>query len=352
MDQPALPQSMRAVLLTRHGGPEVLDVREVPVPRPGSDEVLVRVAAAALNNTDVWTREGAYGRPGPPSGWRGPIAFPRIQGGDVAGTVVAAGPGPGEALVGARVLVDPAHYDSGGADALPVDILGSERDGGYAEYVVVGAASTHRVDGSPLSDPELASLPIAYGTALGMVERGEVREGQTVLVTGASGGVGLAAVQLASARGARVVAVSSAGKIDPVREAGADHVVDRTAGRVIEDVRAAAPGGLDVVVDVVAGDNLVPGLELLRDGGRWVVAGALDGHTVPLDVRRLYLRNLRLVGSTMHTPAHFEQLAEIARRGEVRPVVAGTYPLQEAAQAQQDLAERRHVGKLVLLPSG
>ncbi len=105
------------------------------------------------------------------------------------------------------------------------------------------------------------------------------------------------------------------------------------------------------MVDVVAGTTLGEGLDLLRTGGRWVVAGALGGHEVSLDVRVLYLRNLSLVGSTMHTPAHFQQLADLARDGAVRPVVARTYPLAEAARAQTDLAGRRHVGKLVLVPA-
>ncbi len=341
---------MLAVTMTGHGGPEVLRIGEVATPAPGPGEVLVEVGAAALNNTDVWTREGAYGLPGPPAGWRGPIDFPRIPGGDVAGTVVEVGAGVDTGLLGTRVLVDPAVYDSARPDALPVDILGSERDGGYAEQVVVPATRVHDVSGSPLTDAELASFPIAYGTALGMVERSGVGEGAVVLVTGASGGVGLAAVQLLASRGARVVATSSGAKAEAVRAAGADAVVDRSAGEVGEAIRAAAPGGLDAAIDVVAGPGLATGLDLLRDGGRWVVAGALAGHAVDLDVRRLYLRNLVLVGSTMHTPAHFHLLADLARRGVVRPVVAATYPLVEAARAQADLVERRHVGKLVLTP--
>jgi NADPH:quinone reductase-like Zn-dependent oxidoreductase len=342
---------MRAVRLVRHGGPEALELHEVAVPEPGPGDVLVRVAAAALNNTDVWTREGAYGRPGPPAGWCGPIDFPRIQGGDVAGRVVATGSREEEALVGARVVVDPANYADEDPGALPVDILGSERDGGYAEYVVVPASRVHRMDDSPLSDAELASLPIAYGTALGMAERGGVAAGHTVLVTGASGGVGLAAVQIAASRGARVVAVSSSGKLDAVRAAGADAVVDRREGRVLADVRDAAPQGVDVALDVVAGPTLARAHELLRAGGRWVVAGALDGHEVVLDVRALYLHNLVLLGSTMHTRTHFALLADLARSGSLRPVVARSFPLEEAARAQVELAERRHVGKLVLIPS-
>ena len=347
------PATMRAAVTVRHGGLDAIELREVPTPRPGSGEVLVRVAAAGCNNTDLWTREGSYGVAGDPealAGWLGTVDFPRIQGGDLAGTVVLAGPEVDEAMVGARVLVDPALYDGPGADALVADILGSERDGGFAEYAVVPADRAHRVDDSPLSDAELAALPIGYGTALGMLERGALAEGHTVLVTGASGSVGLAAVQLARARGARVVAVCSTGKQDAVRRAGADTTVDRGRGQVLHDAAAAAPAGYDVVVDVVAGSLVGPGLDLLRTGGRWVVSGALDGWAVDLDVRRLYLSNLVLLGSTMHTPRIFDLLVGIARRGEVRPVVAATYGLDQVADAQAELATRRSVGKLVVVP--
>lgn len=328
-------------------------MREVPVPRPGPDEVLVRVRAAGCNNTDLWTREGTYGlagESGQRAGWRGPVDFPRIQGGDVAGVVVACGDEGTTDVVGSRVLVDPAHYEDDGPDARPDDVLGSERDGGFAEYVVVRADRAHRVDESPLSDEELGALPIAYGTALGMLERGAVTGDHTVLVTGASGSVGLAAVQLASARGARVVAVCSGDKADAVRSAGAAAIVDRSHGRVADDAADAAPSGYDAVIDVVAGPLVGPGLGLLRSGGRWVVAGALDGWAVELDVRRLYLANLALVGSTMHTPRIFDLLVELARRGDVRPVIAARFELDEVAEAQRQLEQRRHVGKLVVVP--
>ena len=347
-----VPATMRAAVTTGHGGPEVIELREVPVPSPGPGEVLVRVGAAGCNNTDLWTREGSYGSggPGSRSGWRGPIDFPRVQGGDVAGTVVATGDGVRPDVVGSRVLVDPAGYGDTGPDALPVDVLGSERDGGFAEYVVVTAERAHDVDDSPLSDVELAALPIAYGTASGMLERGSVTPGCTVLVTGASGGVGLAAVQLAHARGARVVAVCGGDKADAVRSAGAALTVDRHRGQVVAEAARAAPEGYDAVIDVVAGATLGPGLGLLRAGGRWVVAGALDGWDVELDVRRLYLANLALVGSTMHTPRIFDLLVDLARRGAVRPVIAATFDLGEVPRAQEQLARRQHVGKLVVVP--
>ncbi|MER5555186.1 zinc-binding dehydrogenase [Streptomyces sp. NPDC002793] len=347
-----MSETMRAVRIAEHGGPEVLELTEVAVPAPQPGEVLVQVTAVALNNTDLWTREGAYGRPGDPealSGWRGPIAFPRIQGADVAGRVAAVGADVDESLVGRRVVVDPAIYASGEPDANPIGLMGSERDGGYAEYVTAPAERVHDVTGSPLTDDQLATLPTAYGTALGMIERGRLKEGETVLISGASGGVGIALIQIARARGARVLAVSSGSKIDAVREAGAHEVVDRSRD-VVEQVHAAAPEGVDVALDVVAGDLVGDGLPLLREGGRWVVAGALGGYDVTFDVRRLYLHNAQVIGSAMHTPTHFALLMDLARKAEIRPVVAATFPLDQAAQAQEELARRRHVGKIVMHP--
>ncbi|OZM83235.1 zinc-binding dehydrogenase [Pseudonocardia sp. MH-G8] len=348
----AVSETMRAVRIAQHGGPEVLEPVEVAVPAPQPGEVLVRVSAVALNNTDLWTREGAYGRPGDPealSGWRGPIDFPRIQGADVAGRVVGVGTDVDGDLVGRRVVVDPAVYDADGPEANPVGLMGSERDGGYAEYVTAPAQRVHDVTGSALTDDQLATLPTAYGTALGMIERGRLREGETVLVSGASGGVGVALVQIARARGARVLAISSGSKIEAVREAGAHEVVDR-ARDVVEQVRAAAPEGIDVALDVVAGQLVGDGLPLLREGGRWVIAGALGGYDVAFDVRRLYLHNAQVIGSAMHTPRHFDLLMAMARAAEIQPVVAATFPLDQAARAQEELARRLHVGKIVLRP--
>lgn len=347
-----MPETMRAVRITEHGGPEVLEQVQATVPAPQAGEVLVKVGAVALNNTDLWTRAGAYGRPDDPdalSGWRGPIDFPRIQGADVAGQIVAVGDGVDAGLIGRRVVIDPATYDADGPDANPVGLMGSERDGGYAEYVTAPVERAHDATESPLTDDQLASLPTAYGTALGMIERGRLRQGETVLVSGASGGVGLALVQIARARGARVIAISSGSKIESVRDAGAHDVVDR-ARDIATQVRAAAPHGIDIGLDVVAGDLVRDGLPLLREGGRWVIAGALGGYDVGFDVRRLYLHNAQVIGSAMHTPAHFDLLMDLARSAEFQPVIAATFPLSQAAQAQEELARRDHVGKIVLHP--
>lgn len=351
-----VPAVMRAAVLTGFGGPEVLEVREVPVPRPGPGELLVRVGAAGMNNTDLWTRQGAYGLPGRPgalAGWRGPVEFPRIQGGDIAGEVVAAGETADDGWVGRRVLVDPAIYDGPGPDANPVGLLGSEADGGFARYVAVPAARVHDMTSSPLDDAELACLPVAYGTAAGMLERAGVGAGETVLVTGASGGVGLALVQLAAARDARVVALTAPGKAELVREAGAREVVARDADpdAVARAVAGAAPDGLDAVADVVGGPLLPALLPTVRDGGRWVVAGAVAGPEVGLDLRRLYLHNIALIGSSMHTPAHFARLAADAAAGRVVPRVAERHDLADIHAAQASFARSAHVGKIVLIPS-
>ncbi|MFR9795923.1 zinc-binding dehydrogenase [Streptomyces sp. MS06] len=347
---------MTAAVLTGHGGPDMLEIRsDWPVPEPGPRQVRVRVTAAAVNNTDIWTREGAYGSPEDPnavSGWLGPIDCPRIQGGDVAGVVSALGPAAPAELLGRRVLVDPGLYRDGGDDTPPVGFLGSEIDGGFAEYVVVDADHVHDMTGSPLTDEQLACLPVAYGTATGMLERAGVRSGELLLVTGASGGVGLALVQMASARGAEVVAVTSPANADAVRESGAAHVLLRDAEDLAARVRALAPYGVDAVADVVGGPFLGMLLPEVRDDGRWVIAGAVGGRVVEFDLRRLYLHNITLIGSSMHTRAHFATLAGAARAGVLAPRIAARFPLTRLHDAQRAFAETRGAGKIVIGVAG
>lgn len=341
---------MRAVVMTRHGGPEALELRDLPAPDPGPGQVRVRVAAAAVNNTDLWTREGAYGTAADPVeqvGWRGvPIDVPRVQGGDACGRIDAVGPGVTD-RVGERVVIDPARYGHDGPDATPVAVLGSEFDGAFAEQVVVDADRAHDVTTSPLSDRELAALPIAYGTAMGMLDRADVRAGERVVVTGASGGVGIAAVQLAERLGAEVLAVTTADSAEAVREAGAHHVVDRRAGDPASQVRDLH-GSVDAVVDVVGGDGFGGWLEPLVSGGRIVVAGAVAGPVVSLDLRRLYLGQHRIIGSTMHTPAQFARLVALARDGGFAVPIAATFPLERLVDAQAAFADGAHVGKIIV----
>lgn len=345
---------MTAAVLTTFGGPEVLELRDDwPRPAPKSGQVVVKVSAAAVNNTDIWTRQGAYGLPEDPSaqaGWLGSFDFPRIQGGDITGDVVEVGPDVTGELVGRRVLVDPALYGSEDEDASPVGYLGSEADGGFAQYVAVDASHCHDVQDSPLSNEQLACLPVAYGTAIGMLDRANVHDGETVLVTGASGGVGLALVQLGAARGAHVLAITSGSKGDAVLANGAHQVFNRDSPDILAQIKAAAPAGLDAVADIAGGPGLSAMMAMLRDNGRWVIAGAVAGPVVELDLRRLYLHNVQLIGSSMHTRVHFRRLVELARGGDVRPEVSSTFDLSEIAQAQQEFSTRRHIGKIVLLP--
>lgn len=342
----SVPPTMQAAVTRAHGGPEVVEVRsDWPVPKPGPGEALVRVAAAAVNNTDVWTRRGAYGTANDPdaiAGWLGiPLEFPRIQGGDITGVVAAIGPDVDQGLVGRRVLVDPiVTYRQG----LPAAVVGSETDGGFAEYHVSAAARLHDVTDSPLSDAQLACLPIAYGTAMGMIERANCLASERVLVTGASGGVGSAAVQLLVARGCHVLAFTSAAKVAVVSAFGPAEIVVRDQdelGQIAE---------VDAVVDVVGGDDFGAIVDRLRDGGRLVACGAIAGPVVAFDIRRLYLRNRFIIGSTMHTEAHFAELARLARAGAVEPLVAEVYPLGDIAIAQARFEQKDFVGKLVLLP--
>lgn len=351
-----VPRQMTAAVLTAFGGPQVLVVRhDMPVPRPQGDEVLVEVAAAAVNNTDIWTREGAYGRPGDPdgvAGWRGvPLDFPRIQGGDIAGRIVEVGASVERDRVGERVIVDPGIFGTADVDEPElIEVIGSERDGGFAEYVAVPASSAHDVSDAPLGDVQLACVPIAYGTAMGMLERAEVRAGERILVTGPSGGLGSALVQLAAARGAIVTGLTSRGKEGSVLALGADETMLRdeldSSGRMVEQL----DGEFDVVADVVGDGVFEATFPALRTGGRLVTAGAIAGPVVTLDLRVLYLRRRRLIGSTMHTPAHFRKLLDVVREGSVDPVVAETYPLTEIHRAQELFLEKEFVGKLVLIP--
>ncbi len=340
------PSTMTAAITTGHGGIERIELRDRwPCPAPRSGEALVRVTAAALNNTDIWSREGTYGTAENPDavvGWRGvPLEFPRIQGMDIAGVVAAVGDGVDHGWIGRRVIVDPAiEY----TDGLPSWITGSEQDGGFAEYHSCSQRQLHDVTDSPLDDAQLACIPTAYGTALGMINRAACSERERVLVTGASGGVGMAAVQLLTQRGCEVSARTSAQHHDLVAAQG----VSEVSLRGVDDLSQLAE--VDAVVDVVGGEEFGLLVDRLRSGGRLVTAGAVAGPVVRFDIRRLYLRQRTMIGSTMHTKEDFAELARIARAGTVQPVVAARYALTDIAQAQRHFMARDFVGKIILEP--
>lgn len=356
---------MEAVLLTDHGGFDKLEYRtDVPVPTPSSGEVLIRVAAAGVNNTDINTRIGWYSKSvvgatdaGGTSGfadvqdgdasWSGtPMAFPRIQGADVCGRIVAVGDGVDPARIGERVIV--RNLLRSYVDYRPYECwtFGSECDGGFAQFTVAPSRETYAVR-CDWSDAELASMPCAYSTAENMLHRAQVGE-ETVVVTGASGGVGSAAVQLARRRGARVVAVASAAKAADVLELGAERVIDRNADPVDE----LGADSVDVVIDLVGGPGWPRLMDILRRGGRYAISGAIAGPIAEIDLRTLYLKDLTLFGCTFQEDAVFENLVSYIEAGTVRPVVARVYPLKDIVAAQKDFLAKTHVGKLVLLPSG
>ncbi|MFI4890244.1 MAG: alcohol dehydrogenase family protein [Steroidobacterales bacterium] len=357
--QNKVPDTMRAVLLKGHGGYDQLEYRDdVPVPRPGAGEVLVRVGAAALNNTDINTRTAWYSRAvregttadaaasglanarAEDSGWTGvALKFPRIQGADACGRIVAVGAGVDAARIGERVLIEPVFR-------MPHAIyFGSECDGAFAQYAHAPAAHAYRIRSS-LSDAELASFPCAYSAAENMLTRLNLQAGERVLVTGASGGVGSAAVQLARRRGAVVIGVAGAAKLDSVRALGAEQVLVRDT----DLVAALGRESVDAVVDIVGGTQFPALLEILRRGGRYAVSGAIAGPTVELDLRTLYLKDLRLLGCTVLEAAVFSNLIAYIERGEIRPVIASTHPLHDIVAAQQEFLTKRHTGKIVLIP--
>lgn len=326
---------MRAVVLTGHGGYECLSVSDVPIPTPGIGDVLVRIAAAAVNNTDINSRIGWYAG----GGWTGSFQFPRIQGIDGCGRIDSAGTEVDASRVGERVIIEPCWRSAG----KPARFFGSEVDGAFAQFAVVPAQFAHPIT-SELSDIELASFPCAYSTAENMLSRARVASGERVLITGASGGVGSAAVQLASARGAIASAVSGTNKHRAILEIGAVDAVDRDA-----DLLAAfGPDSFDAVIDVVGGANWPSLLSVLRPGGRYATAGAIGDPNVALDLRTLYLKDLTLLGCTLLDDGVFASLVQLIENGSVKPLIATTFPLGEIVAAQELFLTKQHVGKIVL----
>jgi NADPH:quinone reductase-like Zn-dependent oxidoreductase len=343
-----LPEMMHGVWLTGHGDMDKLEIRrDIPVPVPGSRDVLVRVAAAGVNNTDINTRVAWYSKnegANEDASWSGqPLNFPRIQGADVCGHIIAVGRDVSSDRIGERVLIEPCLREVNGKLLDQPWYLGSECDGGFAEYTVVAARHAHKIQ-SELSDAQLASFPCSYSTAENLLTRANVKSGERVLVTGASGGVGSAAVQLAKARGTYVWAMTSPAKSDALRELGADEIISRDTDLIV------VPGAnsVDVVIDLVAGDKWPQYLEILRPGGRYAVAGAIAGPLVELDVRTLYLKDLSLFGCTVLEPEVFHNLIKRIEQGAIKPVVARSFTLEEICDAQTLFLKKQHVGKIVL----
>lgn len=348
MSNQVLPPTMRAMQLTGFGDVDRLQLVHAPRPEPSLDEVLIKVGACGLNNTDLNLRKGWYGAEDDPeaqSGWQQRAdQFPIIQGADIVGVVVGVGAGVADTRIGERVIVNPTLYNAHPENPMQIDFVGSERNGGFAEYVCIPAINAHRIT-SEHTDIELATFPTAYLTAWHMLERAHVTGGETVLVTGASGGVGSALVQLILARDAHVIAIAGRGKAHHLHDLGAKHVIARD----VDDLEAALAGhSFEVVADIAGGPAIATLMHVIEAGGRIVTAGAIAGPLVQIDLRILYLRHLSLLGSTLGTASDFAGLVEAIQTGAVKPLLAATYPLEQLREAQQTFEAKGHFGKIVI----
>ena len=355
-------ETMIAVVTTGNGGYDKLQYVEVPVPVITSGEVLINVLAAGVNNTEINTRLGWYSESVSQStdalsdtqqqeakqksdgGWNEVTPFPFIQGTDCCGRVVRTFNKEHEYLLNKRVIVR-SCIRKYGFSSLENIWMGSDFDGAFAQYVKVPASEVFVVD-CDWSDAELATIPCAYGTAENMVERAQITEHSCVLVTGASGGVGSAVVQLSKRRGARVIAVVGAAKVEQVKALGADKVVTR--GDNI--LHRLGDEKVDVAIDNVAGEGFADVLKSINRGGRYVSSGAIAGPVVSLDMRNFYLKDITLIGCTAWDEPVFPNLVSYIENKEIRPLLAKVFPLERIAEAQSEFLKKTHVGNYVLIP--
>lgn len=324
---------MWAAVFDRHGGPEVLEYRREARPRLAHGEVLVRVRYCALNALDFFVRRGVPGIH---------VSLPHISGGDVVGRVEESADGRGDGLIGRLVLVDPLIGEAA---------LGESRPGGLAEYVAVPAENAILLDESTEHPEYFAALPIAYGTAHRMLDaRAQVRSGETVVVLGAAGGVGVACVQLALLAGARVIATSSSpAKLQQIRQLGSVETIDTSTNNFSSTVWSITNKvGADVVVDYIGKDTLAGSIRCARRGGRIVTCGASSGPEATIDLRYLWVRELNLLGSDGWRRTDLDSLCELVASGKLVPVIDSIHPLSEIREAVAAVEERAAFGKVLV----
>lgn len=345
------PRTMKAVVFDRTGGPEVLELRDVPVPAIAPDEVLVEVKACGINHLDLWVRAGLRGLE---------LEMPHILGNDVVGVVVETGSVARNVKTGDRVLVIPTLSCGtcpqclAGDDHLcrDYDVLGRKRNGGYAERVAVPAVNCLPFPEN-LTWEEAAAVPLVFLTAWHMlVGRAQLRPGEDVLVIGASSGVGSAAIQIARLLGARVIATASTPeKLEKARALGAHDVVSHASPEFAKEVRAlTGKKGVEVAIEHVGGFVFEQAVASLAKDGRLVTCGATIGGKIELDVNVLFGRHLALCGSWMGRRSELVEVLEFVRDGRLKPVVDEVLPLAEARRAHEKLEARQSFGKLVLVP--
>ena len=356
---------MNAVVLEEHGDLDKLVFHSNwPVPEFSDSEVLIKVHACGLNNTDVNTRTGWYSK-GVTSATTGgafetaenqdatwgenELSFPRIQGADVAGTVVAVGRDADTSLLNKRVMIDTWLRDWNDTDNFEsYGYFGSECDGGYAEYTVIDYRHVHPIN-SHLSNEEIATFATSWSTAENMLERAGVKNTDTVLITGASGGVGSALVQLANRRNSTTIALTSASKIAQVKSLSPDFVIDRNCDDIQSEIHSATGhDSVTVLADIVGGSQWSGFLEILSRGGRYTCSGAIAGPIVELDLRTFYLRDLSFFGCTVIKPGLFANLVGYIEKEEITPVLAAVYPLKNLRDAQREFIQKNHIGNIVV----
>jgi NADPH:quinone reductase-like Zn-dependent oxidoreductase len=344
---------MRAMVMHRHGGPEVLTLeRHWPLPEPGPDEILVEVQACGLNFLDIFTRQGMPGEPTP---------LPHITGGDVAGVVAAIGPHAIRPVVGDHVLIDPS-WGCGTCEYCRVGerprclrghMLGEMDPGGLAQYVTCPATQAIAVPEGYSLDLA-ACLPVAWGTAWRMlITHAQPRPEDVVLVLGAGGGVGLAAVQIAKLVGARVIATASSDeKLARIKEHGADELINyaRDADWDVTVRRLTGKRGADVIIETVGAATWEKSIRALGKGGRLVTSGATSGPIGPTDIRYLFRREHRIMGSNGWTHDELLRVAGLAFQGRLRPVIDRVLPLERTAEGEIALERRQVLGKVIIRP--
>ena len=331
---------MRAVVLTSLGDPDNLRLQQRPDPVPGPGEALVRLHAAALNRRDVWIRKGRYAG----------IKVPIILGSDGAGEVVEVGDRVDRAWQGREVVIDPTF--NWGSDERAQDngfsILGLPVDGTYAEMVVVPAANLHPKPAS-LSWEEAAAVPLASVTAYrALVTRANVQAGETVLVTGIGGGVATCALQIARHLGAKVFVTSGHDtKIAAAKRLGAMGGVNHHKDDWVKTLVAEIGSRPDVIIDGAGGETFNRSLDALKPGGRLVSYGSTLGPAQTVEVRRIFWKQLNVLGSTMGSPSDFTAMLKLYEAG-LEPVIDKVFPLEQADDAQIRLEAGDQFGKIVL----
>ncbi len=344
---------MKAAIFRQHGGPDVIEIANVPEPKPGPREVLIAVRAAALNHLDLWARRGLPGLE---------FEFPHIGGSDLAGTIADMGEAVEGLQVGARVLANPSlwcgkcEWCRKGEESLCVSfrIIGEHVKGGFAEYIAVPAQNVLAIP-DDLSFEEAAAVPLVYQTAWrGLISRGRLRPGETVLITGGSGGVSTAAIQIAKLAGAYVFAVTAgAEKARRLEELGADEVIDRERAEFSKEVwKATERRGVDLAFDAV-GEAVWPDiLRALARNGRLVTYGATTGPRGQVEIRLAFWKQLQIIGSTMSSRSEFEEVMGLVFQGELQPVIDVVWSLERARQAHERLEAGAQLGKIVLTIQG